>query len=210
MGLHSTDVINFQHELRYITLLRWLLASEDYNAAAGLAQRMLQSAEDGKRLARVIELLVLQSLAYLGKKDLIAAGNSLVFALSHAQQEGYRRVFLDGGEGVRRLLHSVKSNPQVSHYANELLEAFGPTSGPTLTPIQLLIEPLSEREIEVLKLIEVGLSNQEIGSKLFISIGTVKRHISNIYSKLDVKNRTQAIARGKELGFFEISASSSV
>jgi LuxR family transcriptional regulator, maltose regulon positive regulatory protein len=64
------------------------------------------------------------------------------------------------------------------------------------------MEPLSEREIEVLKLIQSGLSNQEIGSKLYISLGTVKRHISNLYSKLDVKKRTQAIARGEELGFF--------
>jgi LuxR family maltose regulon positive regulatory protein len=102
------------------------------------------------------------------------------------------------------LLFLVKSNPQISQYANELLEAFGSTSGLMPTPIQLLIEPLSEREIEVLKLIEAGLSNQEIGSKLFISMGTVKRHIINIYSKLDVKNRTQAISRGKELGYFDM------
>jgi len=203
-GLHSTDEIDFQHELRYITFLRWLLASKDYDSALGLAQRMLQRAEDGQRIARVIELLILLSLAYMGKKDMIAAGNSMVLALSHAQQEGYRRIFLDEGEGVRKLIYLVKSNPKVSGYANELLEAFGPTSGLANTAIQLLIEPLSEREIEVLKLIEAGLSNQEIGSKLFISMGTVKRHISNIYYKLDVKNRTQAISRGKELGFFEV------
>jgi LuxR family maltose regulon positive regulatory protein len=209
-GIHPSDNITFQHELRYITLLRWLLACEDYITALGLAQRMLQIAEDGQRWARVIELLVLQSLAYLGKKDLIAAGNSMIVALSHAQQEGNRRVFLDEGEGIRKLLYMVKSNSQVSRFASELLEAFGPTSGPTPAPMQLLIEPLSEREIEVLKLIEAGLSNQEIGSRLFISMGTVKRHISNIYSKLDVKNRTQAIARGKELGFFEVQASSKV
>jgi LuxR family maltose regulon positive regulatory protein len=151
----------------------------------------------------MIELLILQAMAYLGKRDMIAAGNSMVLALSHAKQEGYRRVFLDEREGVRKLLYLVKSNPEVSRYANELLEAFGPTSGLATTPIQLLIEPLSEREIEVLKLIEAGLSNQEIGSRLFISMGTVKRHISNIYSKLDVKNRTQAISKGKELRIFE-------
>ncbi len=73
---------------------------------------------------------------------------------------------------------------------------------------QLLVEPLSGREIEVLKLIEGGLSNQDIAAKLFITITTVKRHISNIYAKLEVKNRTQAVSRGKELGFFDEPADS--
>jgi LuxR family maltose regulon positive regulatory protein len=203
-GMHSTDEISFQNELRYITLLRWLLVSENYDAALKLVQRMLQKAKDGKRITKVIELLILQSLAYLGKKNTIEAGNSLILALSLAQPEGHRRVFLDEGEGIRKLLFSVKSNPQISRYANELLEAFTSASGSTPAPIQLLIEPMSAREIEVLKLIEAGLSNQEIGYKLFISMGTVKRHISNIYSKLDVKSRSQAIARGKELGLFEL------
>ncbi len=85
---------------------------------------------------------------------------------------------------------------------DELLQAFEPGSGHEPDQGQLLIEALTGREIEVLQLIQTGLSNQEIGSKLYISMGTVKRHISNIYSKLDVKNRTQAIARGRELGFF--------
>jgi len=83
------------------------------------------------------------------------------------------------------------------------LEACGPVSGLAALPAQLLIEPLSVREIEVLKLIEAGLSNQEIASKLFISVATVKWHISNIYAKLDVKTRTQAVLRGKELSFFD-------
>jgi LuxR family maltose regulon positive regulatory protein len=82
------------------------------------------------------------------------------------------------------------------------MEAFSPASSTVPVPIQLLIEPLSVREIEVLKLIEAGLSNQEIASRLFISITTVKKHISNIYAKLDVKTRTQAISQGKEMGFF--------
>ena len=123
--------------------------------------------------------------------------------MSLAQPEGYQRVFLDEGELMVKLLYLVKSNQDATGYASELWEAFGPVSGPAPVPAQLLIEPLSAREIEVLKLIEAGLSNQEIASKLFISVTTVKRHISNIYAKLDVKTRTQVVSRGKELGFFD-------
>jgi LuxR family maltose regulon positive regulatory protein len=202
-GINPTDEITYLHEFQYLTLLRWLLACGDYDAAVGLAERMLHLAKDEHRVGRVIELLILQSLAYQGKKDTSAAVTTLAVALSLAQLEGYQRVFYDEGELVLKLLYLVKSNLEASEYARELLEAFGPVSGPLLTPTQLLIEPLSGREIEVLKLIEAGLSNQEIAAKLFISIPTVKRHISNVYAKLDIKTRTQAVSRGKELGFFD-------
>jgi LuxR family maltose regulon positive regulatory protein len=202
-GINLADEITYLHELRYLTLLRWLLACGDYDAALGLAERMLQKAKDENRIIRVVELLVLQSLAYQGKKDMNAAVTTLAKAVSSAQPEGYQRVFLDEGELIMKLLYLVRSNQDTTGYAGELWEAFGPVSGPAPVPAQLLIEPLSAREIEVLKLIEAGLSNQEIASKLFISITTVKRHISNIYAKLDVKTRTQAVSRGKELGFFK-------
>jgi len=164
---------------------------------------MLQKAKDDHRMLRVVELLVLQSLAYQGKRDLNAAVTTLAEAVSLAQPEGYQRVFLDEGERVGKLLYLVKSKQDATGYASEILEAFGPIAELAPVPAQLLIEPLSAREIEVLKLVEAGLSNQEIASKLFISITTVKRHISNIYAKLDVKTRTQAVSFGKELGFFD-------
>jgi LuxR family maltose regulon positive regulatory protein len=202
-GINPTDEITYLHELRYLTLLRWLLACGDDDTAIDLAERMLQNAKDGQRMVRVVELLVLKSLAYQGKRDINAAITALAEAVSLAQPEGYQRVFLDEGELLIKLLYLVKSNQDATGYASELLEAFSPVSGPAPVPAQLLIEPLSGREIEVLKLIEAGLSNQEIASKLFISIATVKRHVSNIYAKLDVKTRTQAVSRGKELGFFD-------
>jgi LuxR family maltose regulon positive regulatory protein len=201
--IHPTDEIPYLNEPQYLTMLRWLLVCKEYDAALGLAERMLQKAKDEYRVARVVELLVLQSLASQGKKDTSAAVSSLTQAVSIAQPEGYQRVFLDEGETVAKLLYLVKSNPDAAGYASQLLEAFGPLSGPATAPVQRLIEPLSGREIEVLKLIEAGLSNQEIAAKLYISIPTVKRHISNIYAKLDVKTRTQAVSRGKELGFFD-------
>jgi len=202
-GVNPTDEITYLHELKYLTLLRWLLACGDYDAALGLAERMLYKARDEHRMLRVVELMILQSLVYQGKKDINTAVTTLASAVSLAQPEGYKRVFLDEGGHLVKLLYLVKSNQDASEYACELLDAFGRVSGSLPGQAQLLIEPLSGREIEVLKLIEAGLSNQEIASKLFISITTVKRHISNIYSKLDVKTRTQAVSQGKKLGFFE-------
>ncbi len=202
-GIQPADEIAYRYEPRYLTLLRLLIARGDYASSCALAHRMLQKAKADHRILRVVELLVLQSLAYQGKKDIEAAVSTLALAVSIAQPEGYKRIFLDEGERVVKLLYLVKSNQDMTGYANELLEAFGPVIGPAPVPAQLLIEPLSGREIEVLKLIEAGLSNQEIASRLFISITTVKRHISNIYAKLDVNTRTQAVVRGKELGFFD-------
>ena len=202
-SINPADEITYLHEPRYLILLRWLLTDGDYEAALGLAQRMLKKANDGQRMLRVVELMVLQSLAYQGMKDIISAGSTLERAVSLAQPEGYKRVFLDEGERLVKLLHLVKSTQDATRYANELLEVLSPATGLAPGPAQLLIEPLSGREIEVLMLIETGLSNHEIASKLFISITTVKRHISNIYAKLDVKTRTQAVARGRELGFFD-------
>ncbi len=202
-GIGTSDDLSFLNELSHLTLLRWLLASGSFDAALVLSQRMLQFAQEGERTGRVIELLILQSLANLGLKDHNSAVRDLSQALLLAQHEGYQRVFLDEGEGIRKLLYLMKTNPGVAEYASQLLAAFGPSAGAEPWADQLLIEPLSEREIEVLRLIEAGLSNQGIASRLFISTATVKRHISNIYSKLDVKNRTQAVSRGKELGFFQ-------
>lgn len=213
---HPTDEIPYLRETQYLTLLRWLLARGEFDAALDLAGRMLPKAKADRRILRVVELLLLQSLAYQGKKDISAAESTLAEAVSLAQPEGYRRVFLDEGERIGKLLYLVKSKPDTvgaagrplaplnaASYARELLEAFGLDYGSAPAPAQLLIEPLSAREIEVLKLIEAGLSNQEIADKLYLSVATVKRHISNIYAKLDVETRTQALSRGKELGFFD-------
>jgi LuxR family maltose regulon positive regulatory protein len=104
---------------------------------------------------------------------------------------------------MAKLLYQAKSHRMGAGYAAELLSAMGEATDVTQPPAQLLIEPLSQRELEVLKLIEAGHSNQQIAAKLVISIPTVKRHISNIYAKLGVESRTQAISRGRELKLFE-------
>ncbi len=113
------------------------------------------------------------------------------------------RIFLDEGEPMASLLHLARSRQMETEYVSELLSAIGEFARKTQPVPQSLSEPLTERELEVLGLIEAGRSNQEISEQLVISLATVKRHISNIYAKLGVNSRTQAIAMGKELKLFE-------
>jgi len=143
--------------------------------------------------------LILQSLAFQGKKDLAQALATLDRALLLAQPEGYVRVFLDEGEPMAKLLYQARSRRIGAGYAAELLPAMSRASGVELPSTQLLIEPLTQREIEVLKLIEAGASNDDIAARLVISVATVKRHISNIFGKLGVQSRTQAILRAREV-----------
>jgi LuxR family maltose regulon positive regulatory protein len=202
-GITANDDIPYLREMEYLALLRLLLAQGNYDAAMVLSKRLLQKAEAGKRMGRFIEVLILQALIFQGRKDQDQSLAILKKALSLARPERYIRTFLDEGEPMVRLLHLARSRQIEMEYTTELLSLVPKTSGTTPPPPQLLVEPLTSREIEVLKLIEAGDSNQEIAEKLVISFTTVKRHISNIYTKLDAKSRTQAIAIGKELKLFE-------
>jgi LuxR family maltose regulon positive regulatory protein len=202
-ALSVKDEIPYQREPEYILLLRTLLAKNDHKAALALSERLLKQAEPAGRMGAVIETLVLQALAFQGKKETEQALAALERALALAQSEGYVRVFLDEGEAMTRLLCQAQSRQVGTGYAAVLLSKIGKISGMTQPSMQLLIEPLTTREVEVLKLIEAGCSNQDIAGQLVISITTVKRHISNLYTKLGVKSRTQAIAIGKELKLFE-------
>jgi LuxR family maltose regulon positive regulatory protein len=198
-GIRIDDEIPYLREPEYLAWARVLLAQEDYEAALALIQQLLQKAEATSRMRRVIEVLVLQALIFQGRRDIDQALTVLERALSLARPEGYVRTFLDEGEQMAKLLHLAKARRIEIVYATELLSAMEGAAARPQAPAQLLAEPLSQRELEVLQLIEAGCSNQEIAARLFISIATVKRHISNIYAKLDVQNRTQAISIGREL-----------
>jgi LuxR family transcriptional regulator, maltose regulon positive regulatory protein len=202
-ALSFKDRIPYQREPEYVILLRTLLARNDYDAVLALSNRMLKQTEQSGRKGLVIEILILQALAFQGKKETEQALVTLERALALAQSEGYVRSFLDEGEAMTRLLCQAQSRQTGSGYAAVLLARIGKISGMTQPSMQLLIEPLTAREVEVLKLIKAGSSNQDIAGQLVISIPTVKRHISNIYAKLGVKSRTQAVAIGKELKIFE-------
>jgi LuxR family maltose regulon positive regulatory protein len=186
-------------EPMYLTLMRLFLAQRKYNHTLGLSQRLLHQAEAGNRIGRVVEILILQALAYHGKNDKEQALAVLNSAILLAQPDGYVRVFLDEGEPMVKLLFQSKAHQVGGSYLSKLLSNLSTYSSQALPNNQLLIEPLTKRELELLELIEQGCTNQDIANRLVISIPTVKRHISNIYSKLGAKNRTQAISLGKEL-----------
>ncbi len=152
-----------------------------------------------------MEALLLQALgqARLGKRT--AGQLALEKSLTLAQSRGYLRLFLDGGESARDLLvglYPTLTDPALAQFARRILEAFpAPAPKTPLTPPGLT-SPLSEREVQILRLLSLGLSNPAIADQLYISLATVKTHIRHIFDKLGVKNRIEALNKAKELHLF--------
>jgi LuxR family maltose regulon positive regulatory protein len=212
-GLSAHDDLSYLREFEHITLARVLLAryksdrEERYiHEAMGLLERLLIAAEEGGRMGSVSEILVLQALAHEAQGDSPAALVPLERVLSLAEPEGYVRIFVDEGLPMARLLYEALSQGVESDYIRRLLAAFPvaeseqTASSPMRGSKSELVEPLSERELEVLQLIAEGLTNQEVATRLYLSLHTVKVHARNIFTKLAVKNRAQAVARGRALG----------
>jgi LuxR family maltose regulon positive regulatory protein len=168
-------------------------------AALDLLGRLLQVAEETQRTKGLIRILVLQALAFQTQDDPGNALSALGRALSLAEPEGYVRTFLDQGEPMARLLRQALSQGIAPNYAARLLAAFDAAVELTPPSMDALVEPLTRRELEVLRLIVAGLSNSDIADELFIAVSTVKSHINHIYGKLGVENRVQAINRARSL-----------
>ncbi len=205
------DDLTFLREFEHITFARVLIAHYQADQTIGLLQqalsfldRLLAVAEEGGRMASVIEILTLQALARASQGDIPTALAPFEQALKLAEPEGYVRIFTDEGAPMARLLAEATKRGIMSDYATRLLAVFGTQAQPdetiTSPPTQPLIEPLSERELEVLQLIAQGLSNQEISEHLFLALSTVKGHNRRIFDKLQVQRRTEAVARARELG----------
>jgi LuxR family maltose regulon positive regulatory protein len=203
-------------ELEQIALARLRLAQGRAPDVQRLLDAQLTRAEAGKRTGRLIQILALQALALKAQGYLNQAESALSQAIYLARPEGYQRIFLDLGQPLYELLersvarsrsskiHDDESGRINGGYELALLEAFKrerelqTVYAPTSLPGDL-IDPLTEREQEVLRLLADGISNKEIASRLVVAPSTVKQHLKNIYSKLEVHNRTQAVARGREL-----------
>ena len=196
----------YQYERDFITLARLFIAQGEFVKAIGFLQRLLESVEQGGRIAREIEILSLQALSLHERGDIEQALIELEKALTLAEPGGFIRVFVDEGPPMAKLLYDALSRGIAPDYVQRLLAAF-----PVDEPEQMLaytiqsheaewIEPLTERELEVLQLIADGLTNQEIAAQLHLSLNTVKAHTRNIYGKLDVNSRTQAVAKARALG----------
>ncbi|HEV3485454.1 MAG TPA: LuxR C-terminal-related transcriptional regulator [Vicinamibacterales bacterium] len=204
------DDLSYLREFEHVTLARVLIAQHGaagdrrfVNDAVRLLERLRSAAETGGRRGSVIEILVLHALAQHALGNLRGALESLTQALTLAEPDGYLRVFMDEGTRMRELLRHAISRGLAGAYTRRVLAALdappqpvAPSCGSTVAG---LVQPLTTREHEVLRLIAAGLRNQEIAEHLSISAATVKRHIANAYGKLGVGHRTEALARATEL-----------
>lgn len=190
-------------EFEHMTLARVFIALGRVGDAQELLARLLSAAHDGGRMGRVIGISVLQALAAKMQGNISVALDALNNALTLAEPEGYVRTFVDEGVPMRELLREVQRRGIAVGYVTKLLAEFNTMSAssapmPHSRQEDLEYEPLSGRELEVLRLMAEGASNREIAATLVISIGTVKKHSSNIFFKLDVRTRTQAIVNARK------------
>jgi len=206
-GLSVEDDLSYLREFEHITLVRVLLAqSQHYPDDAPFAETMkllehlLKAAITGERTGSMIEILILQALAYQLQGNTSAALVPLERALTLAEPEGYIRIFVDEGSSMLILLEKAKKHGVRPSYVHQLLTAFAKVDTESRPVVkQSLIEPLSERELEVLRLFKTDLSGPEIARELTVSLTTIRTHTQNIYTKLGVNNRRSAVRRAEEL-----------
>jgi LuxR family maltose regulon positive regulatory protein len=179
--------------------LRSLLLLERGSEALPVLEKLEAYAREQRFTGWQIFVLTLEAVAWRQKGSEGRALDYLRQALELAEPEGYVRIFLNQGEPIRDLLRAFQKQGGNSPFVTRLLASFEPQQFGHTTPAARL-EILSKRELELLGLIAAGRSNKEIAGELYISIGTVKRHTVNIFNKLDVKNRTEAVAKARELG----------
>jgi ATP/maltotriose-dependent transcriptional regulator MalT len=213
-GLSPDDEPDYPQEPAYLVLARVLLAQHDSGPALTLLQRLLDAAAGQRRTGSIIEIQALRALALDARGDHSAALGALTEALALARRPGYVRVIADEGAPMRALLAQLPdARPGQQHavrridpgYLAALLSACGQAdAGPprrrAVAAPPALIEPLTDRELEVLRLLAMGRSNQRIAHDLVVALDTVKKHVTHILGKLGAANRTEAVARAQQLG----------
>jgi len=204
-GVSVEDDLAYLREFEHITLARVLLAGskrdrtgDSVRGATAFLERLRQAAEEGGRMGSVIEILVLLALAHQLRDEVPAALTQLEGALVLAEPEGYVRTFVDEGRPMAALLEGAAKHQIAPSYVRPLLAAIGKPGDSTRVQ-QALVEPLSERELEVLRLLGTELDGPNIARELVVSLSTIRSHTKNIYAKLGVNNRRAAVRRGEEL-----------
>lgn len=208
-GLAVDDEPSYLCEFELLTLARVRIAEYQQDKAADVIQdaldllnRLLQLAEAQARTPSLIDILIVQALAHQAQDALPAALTSLQRALTLAEPAGYIQRFVDEGAPMQTLLAESLAQGASAAYVTQLLTALQQRTGAAPVapdPNQLLIEPLSDRELEVLYLLARGHTNQAVADELVIAVSTVKKHVNNIFGKLGVSSRTQAVNRAREL-----------
>jgi len=204
-GLSVDNDLSYLREFEHITLARMLLArhqderaGHSLHQATRLLDRLLLAAEEGGRTGRVIEILVLQALTRQRLGNIPAALACLERAVTLAEPEDYVRIFVDEGPPMASLLRAAAKQAAAGNYVRRLLAALGETEHDS--PVkQALIEPLSERELDVLRLLGTELDGPAIARELMVSLNTVRTHTKHIYAKLAVTSRRAAVRRAQEL-----------
>jgi LuxR family maltose regulon positive regulatory protein len=196
---------SFKSLLIPFTIIQIYLAQKQYSKTLTLAALLFEDNEKRKIGHYRICLLLWQALAYHGLRQEAQAMTSLKQALTLAAPEGYIRIFIVEGSKLIPLLHQALTAGIMPDYMDRLLAAYAQEA--KHQPMQAaipsgLVEPLSAREIEVLKLLAQGCTDKKIAETLFIARETVHKHLKNIYGKLDVHSRTEAIIRARELKLF--------
>ena len=213
-GLSPDDEPNYPQEPAYLVLARVLLARNDPVPALALLQRLLDAAASQGRTGSIIEIQALRALALAAHGDHASALGTLAEALTLACPQGYVRVLADEGAPMRVLLAQLSAARRGQQHAARridpgylaaLLRACGqagaaPPPGRAAAAPPGLAEPLTDRELDVLRLIAAGKSNQRIAHDLFVALDTVKTHVTHILGKLGAANRTEAAARARQLG----------
>lgn len=208
-GLHPDDELSYVHELEHLTLARILLATADHDRetideAQRLLVRLLAAADAGFRPGSTIEILIALALAHEAAGDHDAATASLEQALTRAEPEGFLRVFVEELPALASLLRAVSGPGRAGQHARRVLAAATPDavqpSSPGAPLGHGLVDELSARERDVLRLLRSDLSGPDIARELIVSLNTVRTHTKNIYMKLGVNNRREAVRRAAELG----------
>jgi LuxR family maltose regulon positive regulatory protein len=206
------DWVSFHlRKYEYLVWVRLLLAQHRPDKALSILEPMHRRMEQQGRTRLLIETLMLKALALRAQGNVTQAMAVLERALSLAEPGGYIRLFADEGPSMARLLREAAAHGFAPKYIAKLLAAFAAkmpgeqrtpetASFPSVSAQSSLVEPLSERELEVLRLLAAGLSNPEIAQELYIAVSTVRSHAKSIYGKLNVHGRWEAVQRAQELG----------
>ena len=211
-GLQATDEVSNKRG-QYNLLARILVQQDQFGMGLDLFDRLLEAAEKAGNLLSTLESLACKSTALYLAGNVNQAQDCLERALTLAAPHDFVRLFVDEDQVMQRLLLAFKTQKRsqpldnrIALYVDKLLAAFPNRTEPVVAPPApvrapppSLIEPLTERELEVLQLIAQGLSDREVAERLIVVIGTVKRHLNNLYGKLGVHSRTHALARAREL-----------